>query len=472
MLDKARSDERGVTLIMVTASLLFMFGLAAIVVDGGMGWSERRQAQSGVDFGALAALNFAKSCHEVVDPCSIDVARNNGAEEAIEVVEGNLPGRDLDWENCEDPGPRPGFIPSGRTDCVSFTENNDRSRVVLPIDAVSTSFGRVLGFDQLLVRAVAEAGQGLNTSASIIPFAPKGGGPELCLFTNQTPQAIPPCDGPETGHFGYLDIALFGNDDLGTPSTCQQGNQNSKIAVNIALGSDHVLTTHEPPTVNDHDACPNRSEDVNEVVIEPGSPTNVPTTSGLYSGVNTVIVGNSVSAPARLRCTSDSVACENVRTVALDHSGLWNYLLDGKCDSAVDHTTMAECLDSWTPGTGIIFSSSISDNLRFTAVPGISPTANPLRWTIDEFIPVWIETFYMGCNTQRCATIHSPGEPSVGECPNPFEEGIWSCGWDSNALGSSIEQVTAFELDLEMLPQSIQEFFPGVGQTRSTALTR
>ncbi|MGA7272469.1 MAG: pilus assembly protein TadG-related protein, partial [Acidimicrobiia bacterium] len=202
-------SEKGTVAIIVAASLLFMMGLAAIVVDGGQGFSERRQAQSGVDFASLAALQFASSCDTT---CAIADAVDNGAAEAESVVAGNLPGRSLDWLACDDTATRPAeyIYVSSITDCISFTANLEKARVKLPDDQVGTSFGRVLGITSMTTGAVAEAIQKVESSASVIPLTLGGSSAEVCLYSNQAPQNVPPCDSPDNGNFGYLDIALYG----------------------------------------------------------------------------------------------------------------------------------------------------------------------------------------------------------------------------------------------------------------------
>ena len=87
----------GATILVVAASLIALMGVAALVVDGGLGFNERRQAQSAADFSVLAALQFATSCGT---SCNIGDAVDNGAAEAQNVVAGNLPGRTLDWLAC------------------------------------------------------------------------------------------------------------------------------------------------------------------------------------------------------------------------------------------------------------------------------------------------------------------------------------------------------------------------------------
>lgn len=469
MLNRIRNED-GVTLIIVAASLIMMMGMAAIVIDGGFGFTERRQAQSGADFAALAALQYARSCQEA-GGCNLGNAAEFGFEEVQRLVAANLPGRTLDWAGCVDSTPL--SRPAGTTNCVSFNSNFTHSRVVIPADTFDTFFGRVIGTSTLTVSATAEALQASNLSAVIVPFVPNGPGPEICLYTNQAPQAPEPCDGPSTGNFGYLDIALYGNDDLNTPETCTQGNQNSKVAVNISKGSDHILTIYTSGTpVNDHDACPNRAEDITEVVFEQGSPMSA-VTDGLFAGVSTNIQGNSVTGPARLRC--DSGTCVTIRGRSLDNRPLWNYL-NGACPGVADHTSMEACLAGWSSGDGPIFTEALGDNLRFVAVPSLSPspTGGPKDRLIDAFLPVWLETIYMGnCSTSGCPTVYSPTGSSTPPpaCPSPLDPAVdFNCGWTSNAGQNNIQQLTAFRLQLGMLPLSMQETFPGQSGVRDFSL--
>lgn len=471
MLNRIRQDD-GVTLIIVAASLIMLMGMAAIVVDGGFGFTERRQAQSGADFAALAALQYARSCQQA-GGCNLSNAAEYGFTEVERVVDANLPGRSLDWAACVDPTPL--SIPANTTNCVSFNSNFTHSRVMIPADTFDTFFGRVIGSSTLTVSAVAEALQINDLSAVIVPFVPNGSGAEICLFTNQAPQAAEPCDGPDTGNFGYLDLALYGNDELNTPETCSQGNQNAKVALNISKGSDHILTVYSGGTpVNDHDACPNRVEDITEVVYEQGSPTGA-VTDGLFAGVSANIQGNPVSGPARLRC--DSGTCVTIRGRSLDNRPLWSYL-NGACPGVSDHASMETCLNSWTAADGSIFTGALGDNLRFVAVPDVSPspTGGPKDRLIDDFLPVWLETIYMGnCNSSgpTCPTIFSPTGSSTppGNCPNPIDPVVdFNCGWTSNAGQNSIQQLTAFRLQRGMLPLSLQETFPGQSGVREFSL--
>ena len=60
MTPKFRSTERGAILIVVAVALLVLVGFSAIVVDYGILWVSRSQAQAAADAGALAgAISIA-----------------------------------------------------------------------------------------------------------------------------------------------------------------------------------------------------------------------------------------------------------------------------------------------------------------------------------------------------------------------------------------------------------------------------
>lgn len=474
------SGERGAALILITASMLLLMGIAGIVVDGGLGFSERRQAQSGVDFAALAALQEAVSCPS---PCTAQAAANNGATEAMNRVAGNLPGRVLDWGACADPSRPAKFVNvASTTPCVSFTKNFDESRVVLPDDTIDTTFARVIGFDTLTIGAFAEAGQESTIRVKAIPHTPTGAsGSEGCLLSDQAPQSVEPCSGAASGFYGYLDVALYGDDEAGTPSTCTQGDTNKRIAINMAKGSDHNLVEYQlsppDPVVNDHASCPNLSEDVNELRVETGSPTGA-LTDGLFNGVSGNINGQPITAsPGRFTCdlANYSTLCAVVRGRTIDHTGLWSYLTGG-CPAGTDtHNEMKSCLETGSPA----FSADLLDNPRFAAVPifHTTPTGSG-NYKIKNFIPVWLEKTYYDCNANRCNTVHSPGEifdplspPGTPiACPATLTSAEVNCGWgEPGAL--KLGGLTAFLLDISMLPPDVQAVFPGVRTPRIYNLT-
>jgi hypothetical protein len=480
-------EDRGASALILAFSMILIMGIAAVALDGGRGFNERRQAQGAVDFASLAALQAAVSCE--LGGCTLGESADNGAAEAIVVVASNLPGRTLDWSKtaagCSDPNKPARFtvVPS-TTFCVSFTPNLDEARVHLPDNELDTTFGAVIGMTQMTVGSEAEAGEALASSSRILPNTPLGSsGAEACLFANQAPQAESPCPGV-SGFYGYLDVALYGEDDLGTPSTCTNGNTNLRIAINVAKGGDHGFVTYDPgpppdPTVNDHDACPNVNEDINEMRVETGSPTGG-ITDGLINGVSGSINGQPFTAsPGRLVCdlATYSTDCTSVRGDNLDHTGLWEFLASG-CPGTTDtHAEMLTCLNSGAPR----FNSAIADHPRFAAVPVFWTTpTGPGDFTIKEFRAVWIETVYFDCTANTCDTVHSPGEiytppgpppGNPGPCTTPLA-GTRNCGWSDTSGPDDVEGMLAFEIDLAMLPADIADTFPSVKVERTYALTK
>ncbi|MDX1450156.1 MAG: hypothetical protein R3246_13960, partial [Acidimicrobiia bacterium] len=75
------------------------------------------------------------------------------------------------------------------------------------------------------------------------------------MKTGPAGTAQPPCDAPTTGNFGVLDAPHFGNSELGTSQKCS-GDTNGRLAVNIALGLDHVVLPRNG-AASVQDTCPN-----------------------------------------------------------------------------------------------------------------------------------------------------------------------------------------------------------------------
>ncbi|HZD23640.1 MAG TPA: Tad domain-containing protein, partial [Acidimicrobiia bacterium] len=259
---KTKDPEKGASALLIAGSMVLIMGIAAVVIDGGLGFSERRQAQSAVDFAALAALQAAEG--------PTNVAIELGAAEAEAVVAENLPGRSLDWVACQDPEP---LELVAANQCVSFTENLGRSRVYLPDDLRDTTFGNVIGFGSITVKAVAEA-EAVPGGNHVDPFTPVAtANGESCLYSNQAPQTVPPCNGPSSGFFGYLDLALYGSSEQGTPSTCQMGTPQQRFPINVTKSADHDIVAYDsehPEIVNDFAECPNSGASVNQLFVQTG----------------------------------------------------------------------------------------------------------------------------------------------------------------------------------------------------------
>lgn len=459
--------DRGASAVVVAGALIMIMGIAAIAIDGGMAFSERRQAQTAVDFAALGALQAAISCASA-SGCDEPTAADAGASEAQAIVAENLPGRSIVWNTCTDPNPLARVAPSNA--CVSFTHTFDEARVVLPDDVLDTSFGGVIGQDTVTISADAQAGQKIDSSALVVPFA-FSPGPHFCLWENQAPQTTPPCSGPSSGNFGILDIAVYGNPQYGTTENCGTGGSGPRLVSNIEVGTDHVLAVYSSgdAVVNDQDACPNLSESPNEVEVQTGS--------GLTRDISNALIENDPTA--RLRCDTGSISCVTIRDTSLDDTGLWQYLTPGACGATAPATRedMKACLENWT--SGVIFTDAIADNPRFVAVPVLPtfPGSGFGMHLIDGFEPVYLETVYAGqcTGSDQCDLMFSPGEPWASDpCPAAPPETLAACGYTSNGNWNGArgaQGLTGFALHPDMLPESIRDDLPGTDGQREFALT-
>jgi hypothetical protein len=499
----AREGERGATAIMVAAALVLLMGFAAIAVDAGIAYSDRRQQSSASDVGALAALQFAKTTLTATNPNCVglsgkDFAACRGAEEALAVIEGTLPGRYAqtpDWDNCTDPDDdtlgytQDSFV----SDCISFTPNLQRARVLTPGTDVDTAFAAVLGFGSVNVDAFAEAGLELDIVGGVLPFAigPSGSGADQACFTaGDTANDnldISPCGSGTEGNYGKLNLRLYGNENYGTPTICG-GSNAERMATNITAGSDHPLepASKSPGVVNDNTNCNNITNPVDEVETWTGNAQGAISAGLIYGSSNPTLEGRMMCKGSLSSDTSnedypvgsyesaDCVTINNSHPEAFDDSPLSDYINGGAPGTApggecapgqvTDRQGMEECI-SWWKSTGphgtSLFTTSILESPRFAGIPILDkdPGGGFSSYLITEFRPVYLETTYLGCNGVTCSIVHSPGEPSSGACSSPIVATDASCGWPGN--GNKIfEAMSAFILTLDMLPDEVADKFP------------
>ena len=485
-----RSDDRGASAILVALSAVVLVGFAALAVDSGVLFSDRRQQQSAADGGALAAVQFART--QITADCSgsgASLAACRGAEEAIAVVNGTLNNRysDADWAACTDPNTLP--FSSSLSSCISYINDGlQEARVLLPGTDVNTPFGGVIGTSSARVGALAHAKADVGQSADILPFAvgPTGAGQaQSCLFAQSTAQLdISPCEASDSGNFGKLDLSIYGNSTLGTAEQCGNANPQGKMAVNIAVGADHPL--EEAPettgTVEEIGNCPVITNPVDNIPTQTGN-ARQGLTEGLFQSIS------NPSLEGRLRCkdgdageppNKTSAVCEyfwNHPSIpeTIDDTPLWDFidssndLVGTSCPTSgiADRAAMEACLTAWK-GLGSpsnpLFIESIQTAPRFAAVPILDtdPSGGSGDYDIIDFKPVYLETVYMNCTANSCDTIHSPGEdnPAPPGCPDPVTPLISHCGVGGSG-NPLIQALTSFVLDLDMLPNSIRDNFPG-----------
>ncbi|HEX2154814.1 MAG TPA: Tad domain-containing protein, partial [Acidimicrobiia bacterium] len=390
-------NDRGAVAVLVAASLVMLMGFAALAVDIGAAFSERRQDQSAADMASMTALQFARGSS---NPAT---AANNGAAQALAVANASLDNpAAADWATCVDPTPL--TIVSSTYPCVSFTANLQRSRVLIPTIEVETTFGRVLGVTSIATSAFAEAQADLGQEGRVLPFGlPSGaaGDTEVCL--RDGPNAPPPCDGPDSGNFGTLDFSLYGNGTTGTQQTCGNAQAQNKLRANMVAGVDHPVGTisSDPGVREDGDYCPIFNSRPNHVDGQTGGG------SALYDGM---VAGSSTLLdrfyPGRIARGPNTIPVEN-GSPGLDDTGLWTYL-DGvgaqptSCNTANDTPTMATCLSEWRLGSfdNPLFSLDIENAVRLGAAPQIDAETwgtGTQTYGIVALVPVYLEGSFWGC---------------------------------------------------------------------------
>lgn len=455
LMRRIRSGQQGATIVMFTIILFVLLGFAAIAIDAAAAWSQRRENQSAADTGVLAGGIF-------VDGKPTATAIADATSEAIRITyetiqpDMTFAAWQAEWAACTDPNKPAEFTLSGTSACVSLTADLRKIRVNIPTIDVPTTFGRVLGRDFIGTGAFAEAGTEATYSGGVLPFGLPGAvsnDTEVCLKTGSNPQHVPPCDGPSTGNFAFLDITKF------TPTAKCTGDTSGRMARNIMVGADHFLdvapSLSATPVV-DRDVCT-----AGDFAVEPYTVT---TETGNMTGVlhEGLVTGDpSDGTPGRL---TDSSNTRSVAGFDVDDTPLWDYLnVDGLALCGTTPTNKAEmiaCLQAWTPADGIIFETSLSQSARWAWVPLFwEPTlgsGNSNR-TIKEFRPVYLQTTLWKCTSNNCAYIFDPAEPLGGTL---------------SGGGVKLEALSALQLPLQALPTTMQEAQPGTDGDKEFVLLK
>lgn len=155
-------DERGVVLILVALLMTALLVVAAMVIDIGNVGQERRQAQNAADAASLAGAtdiqNGDSNINSVVTVIKNYVASNFGT---------------VTWTGCVD-ATHLAVQPDATTGCISWDANppaTTKVRVALPLRAVPTTFGRVIGINSFGVSASAIATVGVGNQVVPSPCA-------------------------------------------------------------------------------------------------------------------------------------------------------------------------------------------------------------------------------------------------------------------------------------------------------------
>ena len=335
--------------------------------------------------------------------------------------------------------------------------------MVIPTVNVDTTFGRVFGVTSIATSALAEAQGDLGQEGRVMPFgldASSAGSTEVCLRDTGGP-SVPPCDGPATGNFGTLDFSLFANDSLGTAEACGDAKAQDKLIANMAVGIDHPIAKIDGTQRAEDIYCPIFNSRPNHVESQTGIGSAL--WDGMIGGNPSLVSGG---APGRLARGGNRISVDS-SSPAIDNTGLWHYidasqpLKPASCGGVTNTSEMATCLSEWKAGSyPPLFRIDIGSAVRFGAVPLLdSDWAKNKAFDIVNIVPVYLEVTMWNCSGATCDIVHFPDDPAASS-------GVGSDG------KKKIEMLTAFVLDLQMLPEPLQSNFPASAEQVDYALIK
>lgn len=481
------SNDQGASAVLIALTVLVLMGFTAVALDAaGLGFNERRQNQSAADVGALTAVqsavtqNLGNGC--TGDP--EDIARCNGAHEAIEVANATLDDASLaDWNDATRCATPPaGFTASSVSPCVAFNSNAQRAWVRIPTIDNPTTFGKVIGFDTVSTTADAIAGTSSEPPSGVLPFLLPGGSSGAnyeCLKAGSNPDWGPCADNLVSGDFGSADFFLYGNEDKEWDEKCS-GDTNGRLVANIARGTDHPLSTHPSGSgsgIEEEDNCPVYSAQPNMVKSQTGIGSNLE--KGLLYGDSAYA---SAPYPGKLEDSSGFLVRNgngSTDPAMVDHDPLWNYLVDDADDASLagsdcdddDITSapdtdkpqlMEDCIN-WARGAGkVVFTDDLADSIRFGWVPQMYQntfSGNP--YYIELYRPVYLDSTFYDCNNNECDIIHTPGISDSGACPGtPPPDTRITCG-TPGIHNDSLVAVASWILDAAIVPDNAKSPSPG-----------
>ena len=484
------TDDDGAVAVIIALFMVMLLAFAALTVDLGRAWAERRQDQTAADAAAMAgAIEYVRS-----NPTDADVVAL-----VQDYVERNIgyPADDAGWSGC--PAPTDGFQSLAGSNCVSIKQGDTSSsdtllKVRIPDQVMETFFARLIGVDTIAVNAsaIARIEEHLGVRGALPFVLPNDAGTEYCLGIPPPGQSRELCPKQSSGNFGLIDSPHFGADldPWGTTETCNGGGQ-TVINTNMSIGIDHFLrqAPDDETAAEGADTCAALDPDFGY------TPHSLLARQGDMTKASPGLIGpglyGSLPSVSRLRQTGGTP--ESFRLVPskdndtlLDNVGLWEYLVhpDGNdfCSKAFFDdevgteltTNMATCLENGT----VKFSNALLNSPRFALVPeldlsqedldDLSPSSTkPTK--ILGFVPVYLQATWYECTATECKMrfvaddtvvladapmVFEPGEGTEAGCMNDPED----CDKPPNspAMGG----MTAFVLNNEdWLPEAFDNQF-------------
>jgi len=452
---KAGRLENGATAILVAISLFLLLGFAAIAIDLSAGFNERRQDQTAADIGVMAGAIETLGSNSQIRDLILDFTRRN--------VIATYTGADWQarWEGCQDPGrielngegfnfqpvaaPHGWTTPSGKLDCISF-DAGGYVRVNLPQLEFETTFGQLMGVDELEASAAAVARIANRGGGGILPFAllsSAAQGQHVCMRDSSGGHAEEPCDGPDAGNFGALQSIHYGTQLDGPSRNCTGSPKKDVVAVNIAYGIDHRIVL-DPDGV-----AKNEVRDTCNKMDNGLTPDTMNTFTGLSSGVKEGLATGPVPGGVALpRLQQGDNSKRNVYGSALDDKPLWEYIDptlsvsvaspddipvsceragfddsaqtphdwdgDGTDDAPESWEHLSACLDAYVAGghTSPLFMETLEESPRFGYVPqfwGNSFGSGNSWQNVRTFRAVWLQGTWWK-KSKKSITVFHPGE--------------------------------------------------------------
>jgi hypothetical protein len=337
------------------------------------------------------------------------------------------------------------------SECISFGSltGSTTVRVRIPTQAVDTSFGQVLGVDQLNTSAFAEASSSLLEKGSVsFPsgiLSGDGPGTEACVKTGTGSAASNSCGDPSTGDFGTFNPYFYSDANPSNPdnSVCDSGEQPFAIPVAMANGIDHPfgllsaadynafvnLGTTDNIRVNGSE-CPGSSGPLEPNAVNSSAGySNADVTNGLiFGGTGAAWEGPYLGRLNEARYITVMPSPYRGTATAygfyIDNRPLWTYIgaLDSslpgyaECDAAAgavwnpDATNGPDPLDPYEGSdyqavmdamiaclqtyTGQIFNDDIANTPRLASVPRYHESAklpsNSCCYHIQTIVPVFL----------------------------------------------------------------------------------
>jgi hypothetical protein len=475
VLREIQRDDQGATAIFVAFAMVLLLGIAAIAIDLGMGFNERRLDQTTADNSALAAgveLIVSGSLQSAVD--SALAYTNDNLDRTVTVT---------DWEGCEDPDALEITATSPETECISFGPSSsgvafNRIRVKIPGQTTDAAFSRILGSIGITTSAEAEVQLEDTLAGGAFPaavFNGAGAGGEFCIKTGTGSANAASCGAPSTGDFGNFQPYFYSEISPGNPkSQCASGNQPGALARVMADGMDHQLgVTESAPgdRINGAEcpqdpgpAFPNRvdsgsgysNNDITDGLIKGGS------YDGSYTGRLTrkdwgatygtaSIFGNNVDNRPLWRYIDTSIGLPPVCQDAANGPNTTNG--DPVQNAAYDqaHQDMLACL-SVAPDS--LFVSDLYDSPRLTIVPEYHQSSplgnNACCYDIKDFVPVFINGIWTDNGPQWTCDGGMINDPAADYCKH--EPGRTGQIHITAAGQQKVDSASAIVLSCDVLP--------------------